>query len=83
MIAMEESAREIRAKYYRETAAAIRARAVSSDFAAVRADLCSLATDYELLADLVQSSPDSTEALDDLWSSLKHPRRGNGDAARK
>jgi len=75
VIAMEASAREIRAKYYRETAAAIRARAVSAEFAVVRADLCGLATDYERLADLVQSSPDTTEALDDLWSSLRHARR--------
>jgi len=71
MIASEESAREIRVRYYRERAAAIRARATSREFAAVRVELCGLATDYERLAALVQSFPDTTEALDDLWSSLK------------
>ena len=72
---MEASAREIRARYYRETAAAIRARAVTAEGAVVRVDLCGLASDYELLADLVQSAPDTSEALDDLRDFLRRAKR--------
>jgi hypothetical protein len=78
-----ESAREIRATYYRQTAAAIRARAASSRFATVRVDLHRLAIDYERLADLVQSFPDTTEPLGDLWSSLKAAPRSCRDVARE
>jgi hypothetical protein len=78
---MEQSARQVRASYYRERAASIRARAAASECAAVRADLLLLATDYELLANLVQSFPDTTEALDDLWSSLKCAHRAHRDVA--
>jgi hypothetical protein len=80
---MEQSARQVRARYYRERAASIRARAAASQCAAVRAELLLLATDYELLANLVQSFPDTTEALDDLWSSLKYAHRAHRDVARK
>jgi hypothetical protein len=51
MIAMKESAQQIRARYYRERAAAIRARTPSIAFADLRSELCHLATEYEWLAE--------------------------------
>jgi hypothetical protein len=51
-----------RAQYYREIAAAIRARLASMQSGAAREDLSALATDYELLAKFVEScrAPEGT-----------------------
>jgi hypothetical protein len=56
MIASQQSARQIRAQYYRERAASLRSRMRSLAFEDVRSDLSHLATEYERLADYLQRS---------------------------
>jgi hypothetical protein len=50
MIAMQESARQIRARFYCERAAAIRERAPQIPFADLRSQMWHLASEYERLA---------------------------------
>jgi hypothetical protein len=56
MITTQESARQIRARYYRERAAALRIRLHSLPFADLRSELSHLATEYERLAEYLQVS---------------------------
>lgn len=62
---MKESAQKIRARYYRERAAGLRARTPSILFADLRSQLCHLASEYERLADY-RAPEDHTEVAGDV-----------------
>jgi hypothetical protein len=59
MIATQQSARQIRAQYYRERAAAIRLRLQSLPFEDLRCELSHLATEYERLAAYLQRASET------------------------
>jgi hypothetical protein len=56
MTAIQQTARQIRAQYYRQRAASLRSRVRSLPFEEVRSELTHLATEYERLADYLQRS---------------------------